>query len=378
MNLYFLFLLLPLITLSIEPLLSNDTAPLLLPTMSPTCPCPFTCNNVWRGNGDCDMECNIPECDWDNGACEGVTQLGQCVGNVTIENLNTGGVIQGYCNEWAKTERICENPYYLQIMPPHRIKEYSCKWVLNIHGRKLPSLETCHSLIPCTSDAWCQQDCTYRVRDFSNKCAWGVPNTKNPTPFPTQFPTQFPTGFPSKRPTPFPTGFPSKRPTGFPTPITLKPTPFPTKKKRKPTKKPTPFPSPFPSEYPSPFPTHLPSIIPPTLHPTNTPFIPNPPHPPHSIIIHHHDGDDNNNNGMNKYDMAIAGIVICGLVLIIGGIFWYKKKMVKYRICEERERRARNIRLASHIELSNYRIPNRVEPILMGKALKAIPENSSE
>ena len=64
------------------------------PLIPPTCSCPHTCNNIWRGNGECNMECNIPECNWDDGDCD-EHLIGICRGNITIENIETGGEKKG-------------------------------------------------------------------------------------------------------------------------------------------------------------------------------------------------------------------------------------------------------------------------------------------
>ena len=100
--LYALFLLLPFITPAIKTFDTKNTTE-INPIMSSTCPCPHTCNNVWRGNNICDMECDILECNWDDGDCRGFDQFGgQCIGNITIENIKTGNELDGYCFSGAK------------------------------------------------------------------------------------------------------------------------------------------------------------------------------------------------------------------------------------------------------------------------------------
>jgi hypothetical protein len=168
-------------------------------------------------------------------------------------------------------------------------------------------------------------------------------NCNKPSPFPTRWPdpSAFPTKFPTKFPTRFPTKFPNiqtPRPSG-------KPTKNPTKKK----KKPTPYPTPYI-----------------TKNPTTQPIIAPP--PPHTIIIHHHDGNKESES-TNKYDMGIAGIVISAIILIIGGVLCYKKKMKKYRRRVEQEHIGRNMRLSSNIELPNYQSDPYMQSVVMGSSL---------
>ena len=178
-----------------------------------------------------------------------------------------------------------------------------------------------------------------------------------PTPYPTKWPsrksTKYPTRFPSPYPTqkPIPTAIPTQHPTQVPTQV---PTAHPTKV---PTRHPTKAPTPHPTKAPTP-------------HPTKVPTIPPVPVPPHhnTVIIHHHgdndsghdhdddhdhDDHDDDHASTNAYDIGIAALVILALLLIIGGILCYKKKMKKYRLRRivqgERDRS-----FSSQIELPAY------------------------
>ena len=96
------------------------------------------------------MECNIPECNWDDGDCDGHLS-GICRGNVTIENIKTGSEIEGYCNNGANTEKICENSQHYRVTLPWRIKTYSCKWTSKSPGEEpipRPNPKSCHSIVP--------------------------------------------------------------------------------------------------------------------------------------------------------------------------------------------------------------------------------------
>ena len=341
--LYFLFLFLPFITPVIKTQLSNTTSDsnMDFPTMAPTCSCPHTCNNIWRGNSVCDMDCNIPECDWDNGDCNGHI-IGTCLGNVTIENIETHSEIIGYCDERANTERICENSHHLPMTLPWRVKTYSCKWVVEPYHRKL-QLPSCHSIISCASDKWCKQNCWQRIKDYPNKCAWDHIQTEAPTKYPSKFPTKFPSKYPTKFPTKFPSKYPSKFPSEHPTihPTTNTPTISPSLSPS--TLSPTPTPTNFPSQYPSRHPSSFP-----TKSPTNLPVIPSPPE------IHHHHYNGDSDDDTNKFDMAIVGIIAAALVVVIGIIIFYRRQIHKDRSRENIEtRRQRNLNYGQ----SNHNIP---------------------
>ena len=288
------------------------------------CPCPHTCNNVWRGDGKCHMECNIPECNWDDSDCDGHL-IGICRGNVTIENIETGGEIKGYCNNGANTERICENAQHYKFTLPWRIKYYSCKWIRKSVGEEpipRPNPKGCHSLVKCVSDKWCQQDCRRRIAEYPEKCFWDERITKTPTKYPTKYPSKYPT-----KKTRYPTKYPTKFPTSIPT--TLSPTDIPTSIPT--TLSPTNIPTSIPTTL---SPTDIPTSIPTTLSPTFVPtFVPNnpssellipTPFPTHNTDDHHHHSE-----GMNKYDVAIAGIVICAIVIIVAIIIYYRRLVHK-------------------------------------------------
>ena len=67
--------------------------------------------------------------------------------------------------------------------------------------------------------------------------------------------------------------------------------------------------------------------------------------------------------------MGIAAIVISAIILIIGGVLCYKKKMKKYRRRVEQEQIGRNMRLSSNIELPNYQPDPYMQSVVMGSSL---------
>ena len=310
------------------------------PTMAPSCICPHTCNNMWRGNNICDMECNIAECNWDDGDCPHHIE-GVCRGNITLENIETDREMKGYCDNGANTQRICEHPDHLKLKLPWRVKKFSCTWIIiKIHKRELSS-KNCHSMVKCTSDKWCQQDCPRRIKEYPEKCIWDWQDTKYPTKFPSPYPSKFPSPYPSKFPSPYPSKFPSPYPTispsnypsKFPTTYpTSSPTNYPT---TSPSRAPTAYPSRTPSSYPSRTPTEYPSRTP-TQYPSDAPIIKHRDPPDHHDDHHHH---DTKNDSTNKYDMAIAGIIIAAIVIVIGIIMYYRKQIHKAHIRQATERR---------------------------------------
>mmetsp|Transcript_26805 Transcript_26805/g.76921 ORF Transcript_26805/g.76921 Transcript_26805/m.76921 type:complete len:132 (-) Transcript_26805:348-743(-) len=44
-----------------------------VPAQSDESGCPLTCGEGWRGDGECDAPCNVEQCGFDDGDCEGVT-----------------------------------------------------------------------------------------------------------------------------------------------------------------------------------------------------------------------------------------------------------------------------------------------------------------
>jgi len=280
------------------------------------------------------------------------------------------------CNPGFRTsplERICipckRNTYNQGAMPIERTKCYSITQ---------PAITYINSTSITCSDGW-EGIPIYKDGEYQSGCIisdtihlppislCGIcPYTKKPTPYPTKKPTPYPTKYPTRFPTKYPTRFPTKYPTKKPTSVqTSRPSPNPT---RIPTSKPTKKPS-KKKKKPTPYPTVYPTKDP-TKQPTKQPIPPPPPPDPHHTIIIYHHGDDDNGDSTNKYDMAIAGIVVSAIVLIIGAFLCYKKKMKKNKFRMEQDRISRNIRLSSNIELPDYRPNKFVEPVIMGTSIQ--------
>ena len=341
----FYYALLPLLISSVGIYSSNN--------MTSTCTCPSSCKEKWRGDRKCDIECDYPSCHWDDGDCDPRGHYdGQCFGNVSLVNLDTNQELKTSCGQWAKMRRTCDDRDHLGLDLPWKVVSYGCEWVMNTFIPK-PSLigNRCHSLIPCVSDKWCQEDCTNQIKNFPQKCAWNPPKPVwVPTRRPTKFPTRRRTKRPTKYPTKFPTRYPTRYPTHYPTLIpSFNPTKFPT---RYPTRYPIPNPSFNPTLNPSLWPTANPSIHPtlsptyyptmlPTMQPTSSPTKEPtsraviPPHShdnsPSQPATHHH--TTNNTYGAHPA-VTIVAIVVVAIIIITVMCLYYRRQRYKENMRE--------------------------------------------
>jgi hypothetical protein len=97
------------------------------------------------------------------------------------------------------------------------------------------------------------------------------------------------------------------------------------------------------TDHPSYQPTWFPSMI-----PTSQPIIPLPYHDDHHDDHHHHSNDT------NKFDMAIAGIIISAVIVIFGIFIYYRRKIHKERARMRREDFIRRYP-SQHITVQNER-----------------------
>jgi len=304
--------------------------------MTLICSCSSTCNAEWRGDNKCDAECNYASCHWDNGDCDPRGHYdGYCMGNASLINVDTKYEISAPCHQWAKMRRTCNDQDYLGLDLPWKVISYGCEWVMNTFIPR-PSLvgQSCHSLIPCVSDKWCQEDCINQIKNFPQKCAWDPPK---PIWLPTKYPTKRPTKRPIKRQTKRPTPYPTKFPTPWPT---ITPSIYPSSY---PSFSPTLLPTAFPTKIPTALPTFIPSVSPsssPSLQPTNKAVFP--PHThvdsPTQTIAHH---TTNNSYGTHPA-VTIIAIVIVGIIVIIGMCLYYKRQRYKAHMREINARRLEN------------------------------------